>query len=353
MRSRSVHQAIPQAILAMGAAAALAGCSPKSAPAPTPSVLVRTQAAVQGAVPDVVTVYGAAAPATGALQTLSLKQPARVDAILVAPGAVVTAGQRLLSYTLNPAAVGAYRQATAAVTLAQAQLAHATQLFAQQLATRDQVAQAEAGLRTAQANLAALSQQGAGVASGGVAAPFDGVVVSIPVAVGDQPMAGAPLVSVARKGGLVITAGFDPATAARLRVGQPATLQSLAAGLPAVQGSVLRVSGALNPRTRLIDADIAAPGGSLILGDAYRAMVTIGQVSGWLAPHIGVLNDSQGDYVFQVSGGHARRVDVSLIRSDGDIDVIQGPLDPHLPLVADGAYQLEAGALVRTASTAR
>ena len=345
MRSRSISPAI----LAVGAAAALAACSPKPATPPTPSVLVRTQAAVQGTVPDVVTVYGAVAPATGALQTLSLKQPARVDAILVAPGAVVTAGQQLLTYTLNPASVGAYRQATAAVTLAQAQVAHASQLFAQQLATRDQVALAEAGLRTAQANLAALSQQGAGVASGGVAAPVDGVVVSIPVAVGDQPMAGAPLVSVARRGGLVVTAGFDPAAAARLRVGQPATLQSLA-GLPAVQGSVLRISGALNPRTRLIDADIAAPGGSLILGDAYRAAVTVGQVSGWLAPHIGVLNDSRGDYVFQVSGGRARRVDVSLIRSDGNIDVVQGPLDPHLPLVADGAYQLEAGALVRTAA---
>ncbi|MDB5495213.1 MAG: efflux transporter periplasmic adaptor subunit [Phenylobacterium sp.] len=346
MRSRS----IPPAILAVGAVAALAACSPKPAPPPAPSVLVRTQAAVQGTVPDVVTVYGAAAPATGALATLSLRQPAQVDAILVAPGAVVTAGQRLLSYTLNPASVAAYRQATAALALAQAQVAHANQLFAQQLATRDQVAQAEASLRTAQANLAALSQQGAGVASGAVATPVDGVVVSIPVAVGDQTAAGAPLVTVARRGGLVITAGFEPAAAARLRVGQPATLQSLAAGLPAVQGSVARVSGALNPRTRLIDADIAAPGGSLILGDAYRAMVTVGQVSGWLAPHVGVLNDGQRDYVFQVSGGHARRVDVSLIRSDGNIDVVQGPLDPHLPLVADGAYQLEAGALVRTAS---
>jgi hypothetical protein len=33
----------------------------------------------------------------------------------------------------------------------------------------------------------------------------------------------------------------------------------------------------------------------------------------------------------------------------GDIDVLQGPLDPHRPLVVDGAFQLEPGALVRTA----
>jgi RND family efflux transporter MFP subunit len=326
----------------------LAACSKPPPAAPTPSVLVRTQAATQGAVPDVVTVYGAVGPATGALQTLSLAQPAQVDAILVMPGAMVKAGQRLLAYRLDPASVSAYRQATAAVTLAQAQQAHASQLFAQQLATRDQVAQAEAGLRSAQANLTALTQQGAGVASGGVAAPFDGVVVSIPVAVGELTAAGAPLATVARNGGLVITAGFDPAVAPQIRAGQPATVQSLSGG-QTLSGHVLRVSGALNPRTRLLDADIAVSGGNPILGDAFRASVTVGQVTGWIAPHASVLNDGQNDYVFQVDGGKARRVDVKLIRSTGDVDVIQGPLDPRLPLVADGAYQLENGAQVRTA----
>jgi hypothetical protein len=147
----------------------------------------------------------------------------------------------------------------------------------------------------------------------------------------------------------VITAGFDPGAAARLRVGQPATVQSLSGG-QAAPGQVLRVSGALNPRTRLLDADIGVPDRSLILGDAFRVTVTVGQVAGWIAPHASVLNDGRRDYVFQVSGGKARRIDVNLIRSAGDVDVIQGPLDPRLPLVADGAYQLDNGAQVRTAS---
>jgi RND family efflux transporter MFP subunit len=334
------------AVLAVGAVLALAGCSRPAPAPPSPSVLVRVQHPTQGAVPDEVTVYGAATPATGALQTLSLDQPAQVDAILVAPGAVVKVGQRLLSYSLDPVAVSAYRQATAALAVAQAQQAHASQLFAQQLATRDQVAQAEAGLRSAQASLAALKQQGAGVASGGVSAPFDGVVVTIPVAAGDQTAGGAPLATIARSGGLVITAGFNPGDAARLRVGQSATLQGLSGG-QTVAGRVLRVSGALNPRTRLLDADIGVTGGGLILGDAFRATVTIGQVSGWIAPHASVLNDGQRDYVFQVRNSRAQRVDVSLIRSAGAVDVLQGPIDPQLPLVTDGAYQLETGAQVR------
>ncbi len=343
MNSRPVRPAL----LAVAAAVALTSCSSPPAAPPTPSVLVRTQPATRGAVPDVVTVYGTAGPASGALQTLSLDQPAQVKAILVAPGARVKAGQRLITYSLDPQSVSAYRQATAALKLAQAQQAHVSQLFAQQLATRDQAAQAEAQVRTAQASLAALSQQGAGIAAGGVSAPFDGVVVSILVAPGQQTPAGGALATIARSSGLVVTAGFDPGAAARLRVGQPATLQSLSGG-PAVPGRVLRVSGALNARTRLIDADIGVTGG-LILGDAFRAAVTVGQVTGWIAPHVGVLNDGQRDYVFQIASGRALRIDVSIIRNAGAVDVIEGPLDSRLPLVADGAYQLDNGALVRTA----
>jgi RND family efflux transporter MFP subunit len=339
---------VRSSLLAASAAVTLTACSgpPPAPPTPMPSVLVRTQPATQGAVPDELTVYGGAAPSSGALQTLSLDQPAQVNTILVAPGALVKAGQRLITYSLDPQSVSAYRNAAAAVKLAQAQQAHATQLFVQQLATRDQVAQADTALHTAESSLAALVQQGAGVSAGGVSAPFDAVVVTIPVAAGDQTAAGAALVTLARAGGLVITAGFDPASAARLRVGQPATVQSLSGG-PAMPGRVLRVSGALNPRTRLLDADIGVSGG-LILGDALRAAVTVGQISGWIAPHVGVLNDGQRDYVFQVAAGRARRVDVRVIRNAGPIDVIQGPLDSRLPLVADGAYQLENGALVRT-----
>jgi RND family efflux transporter MFP subunit len=344
MTSRS----LPFALTLAAAISAMTGCSKPAPQAPAPSVLVRTQPATQGAVPDVVTVYGAAAPATGALQTLSLDQPAQVDAVLVAPGSVVKAGQPILSYSLDPMSVSAYRQAQAALKLAQTQQAHANALLAQQLATRDQVAQAETAVQTAQATLAALSQQGADVTSGRVNAPFDGVVVSIPVAVGDQTAGGAPLATVARGSGLVITAGFDPGVAARLRAGQTATVQRLSGGAT-LPGHVLRVGGALNAKTRLVDADIGVSGGGLILGDAFRATVTVGLVSGWIAPHVSVLNDGQRDYVFQVAGAHARRVNVSVIRNAGDVDILEGPLDARLHLVSDGAYQLEDGAQVRTA----
>ena len=88
---------------------------------------------------------------------------------------------------------------------------------------------------------------------------------------------------------------------------------------------------------------------AVIPGDAFRVTVTVGQVQGWLAPHRAVLNDTQGDYVFQVSGARAVRVPVTVVSTSGDTDVLQGALDASRPLVVDGAFQLQPGALVRAA----
>lgn len=326
----------------------LAACGKPAAPPAEPSVLVTTQPARQGVAPYLVTVYGAATPATDALRTLSLQQPAQVRAIAVTPGAPVRAGQRLIDYTLSAGAVSAYRQAAAALRLAKAEQLHANQLFAQQLATKDQVAQADAAVNTAQAALAAFAEQGAGSSAGGLTAPFDGFVVAIPVAAGDLAQPGAPLITVARRSGLVVTAGFEPTDAQRLRAGQPASVVDLSGG-QSLQGAVLRIATALNPKTRLIDGDIKVPA-PLIPGDSFRVTVSVGQIQGWLAPHRAVLNDAQGDYVFQVSGTRAVRVPVSVVSTSGDTDVLQGALDARRPLVVDGAFQLQPGALVRTAA---
>jgi RND family efflux transporter MFP subunit len=325
----------------------LAACGKPAAPPAQPSVLVTTQPARQGNAPYEVTVYGSAMPATDALRTLTLQQPAQVRTIAVTPGAPVRAGQRLIDFVLSASAVAAYRQAEAALRLAKAQQLHANQLLAQQLATKDQVAQADAAVNTAQAALTALAQQGAGSSAGGLTAPFDGFVVAIPVAAGDLVQPGAPLITVARRSGLVVTAGFEPVDAQRLRTGQPASVLDLSGG-QSLPGTVLRVATALNPKTRLIDGDIKVPA-AVIPGDAFRVTVTVGQVQGWLAPHRAVLNDTQGDYVFQVSGARAVRVPVTVVSTSGDTDVLQGGLDASRPLVVDGAFQLQPGALVRTA----
>jgi membrane fusion protein (multidrug efflux system) len=310
------------------------------------SVLVQTEAPKQGSVPDVIAAYGSAAPAMDGGMTLSVQQDGRVLAIAVTPGEMVRAGDRLIDFSASATASSTYQQAMNALALARTQRAHTAQLLAQQLATRDQLAQADKAVADAQAVLDALEREGAGRPVRTLAAPFDGVVTTIPVTQGQRVPPSAPLLTLTRLDGLVVTIGIEPGDRTRVRAGQKVRLDPLAGGT-SLDGQLIRVDGVLNPRTRLIDADVSVPKGAVMSGEAFRADVTVGELQGWIVPHDAVLIDAKGAYVFQVSAGKAARVDVSVVKTVGETDIVEGLLDPQHPLVVQGNYQLSNGTTVR------
>jgi membrane fusion protein (multidrug efflux system) len=312
-----------------------------------PSVLVQTEMPYQGTLPDILTVYGTAMPALNGRMTLSMQQNGRVTAIAVTPGEKVQAGQHLLEFTVSAAESSTFKQAVNALSLAQAERAHTVQLLRQQLATRDQLAQAEKAVSDAQAALDALRREGAGEPVRNLDAPFDGIVETIPVAQGVRTQAGVPLLTLTRLDGLVVTVGIEPGEQARVSPGQPVRLTPLMGGGESINGHLLRVDAVLNPKTRMVDADIAVPGGKVMPGAAFRADIDIGQIRGWVVPHDAVLADGKGTYVFQVTGGKATRVDVALVGSRGGQEAITGALDPARALVTQGNYQLDDGMAVR------
>lgn len=319
-----------------------------------PSVLVKTQAPQRGSLPETVTAYGTAVPAINGGMTLSVQAEGRVMHLLVTPGEAVHAGQALLEFQLSAAASSAYEQAQSTLKLARQEQARTARLLAQQLATRDQQAQADKAVGDAQAALTALEQENGGKPRQTITAPFDGVVGAIPVAQGDRVQPGVALVTVTRAGGLVITVGIEPAQRRRLKLGQAATLISLDAGPdgapePALHGKLVRVDKALNPKTRLVDADLVPDNGAdePLQGQAFRADIEVGQMPGWLLPRDAVLDDEQGAYLFQVADGKAVRVNVKRIGGDDGTTVVEGPLDPARPLVTIGNYQLADGMAVR------
>jgi hypothetical protein len=144
--------------------------------------------------------------------------------------------------------------------------------------------------------------------------------------------------------------GLEPGDRDRVRARQTVHLTPIGAG-PRLDGQILRVDGVLNPKTRLVDADVSVPPGAVMSGTAYRADITVGQLQGWIVPHDAVLTDDKGAYVFQVAGNTASRVDVSVAGSVGSDDVIDGKLDPARSLVVQGNYQLSDHATVRVGGT--
>lgn len=328
------------------ALALLCFCNAEGAEEASGTVLVGTQTPRFGTMADIVTAFGAAVRAPDGGMTLSLPADSRVMRIAVNAGEAVQRGQALMSLRLSAAAASTYAQAASAVKLAKLEQERYARLLSQQLATRDQVAQAEKALGDAEAALAALDAEQGGQPDQVIAAPFAGVVGSIPVSQGDRVAAGAALITLTRAGGLVVTAGVEPAERGRIKAGQHVHLTPLSRGVPATHGTVVRVARMLNPKTRLLDVDVA-PVGELLQGEAFQADIEAAQLKGWLVPRDAVLRDDEGDHLFQVQDGKAQRVAVRRLGGDGDISVVDGPLDAKRPLVISGNYQLSDGAAVR------
>ncbi|NQE61701.1 efflux RND transporter periplasmic adaptor subunit [Caulobacter sp. RHG1] len=328
-------------------ALALSGCGPAASPTPpTPSVAVTTAKAARGGLPAIVSGYGTVSPTLDGAQTLSSAQPGQVVGLTTTPGAAVQAGQALLTFAVAPTARGTYQQAITALATAQKQRANTAQLLAQQLATTDQLAQADKAVTDARVVLDALGAEGASQAVRTFVAPFDGVVTAIPVALGDRTAAGAPLVTVARNDGLVVTVGIDPALRSGVAAGQSASLTRLSGG-QALTGRVVRADSALNPRTRLVDVDIAFPTGALLPGEALQAAISTNTMSGWIVPHAAVVTATAPTRIFQVAGGKAHAVPVRLLLSSDAGDVVEGAVDAASPVIVDGAYQVSDGDAVR------
>lgn len=328
----------------------LAGCGAESDETKSGphSVMVSTVAAQQGALPQTVAAYGSVAPALNGAQTFSEAQPGQVTSLLVTPGAQVRRGQALAVFVPAPASRSGYLQAVEALNSARKQRATTAQLLAQQLATQDQLVQADKAVADARTALAALQAEGAGRAVHTLTAPYDGIVTTISVAQGDRTPAGATLLTVARAGGIVATAGIDPAERGTVAVGQSASLRRLSGG-PALAGHVLRVSQAVNARTRLIDVDIAFPGGALLPGEAIQVAIMTGHVSGWVVPHRAVVTAGGSPHVFQLLGDKAKAVPVTILLASDAGDVVSGAIVPQRRLIVDGAYQVSDGDSVRWA----
>ena len=212
---------IPAAVLAVAVLTAFPAkaAAPPVAPDDSGSVLVQTEALRRGEFPELLVAYGSAAPARDGGLTLSLQQDGRIQAVDVTPGEIVRKGDRLIEFGASAAAASTFAQAASALGLARTQRAHAAQLLVQQLATRDQLAQADKALSDAQSTLDALSREGAGHPVQSLTAPFDGIVATIPVSTGDRVQPGVPLLTLTRLDGLVVTVGLEPALRGKVAAG--------------------------------------------------------------------------------------------------------------------------------------
>jgi RND family efflux transporter MFP subunit len=318
------------------------------APADTQSVLVTTIAVKSGAIPRSVTAYGTIGASPGATDTITLAYAGLVTQVDVAPGAAVHQGQTLAIIGTAPAARAAYAQAEAAVRAAAQTLSHTRALLAGHLATTIQLAQAEQAETNAIAARNALRLDGSSRASATLRAPYDGVVTAVAASPGAALQPGAPIITLLRAHALVATIGLDPREAAMVHTGDQVAVTPMSdATGPALRGRVVAIGAMVNPLSGLVDATIALPASQYLVGEAVTAEIDIGTARGIIVPRDAALPDGRHYQLWQIDHGHARPVRVSIVTSTASSAVVTGPIDPALPIVVSGNYQLTPGIAVR------
>ncbi|MEO8777441.1 MAG: efflux RND transporter periplasmic adaptor subunit [Rhodanobacter sp.] len=340
------------ALLLCGLLAACSHATPDEDEAAVPAgqVAVTTVVAVQQTFHHTVEAWGSATGDPQHARSISLAHGGQVTALQVAAGQTVTRGQPLLTITPDPAARAAFQQAQTALTASRGELTRTEQLAAQRLATQSQLAAAHKALADAQSALDAQRAMGGGGVTETVSAPAAGVITLLQVGLGERVAANAPLLAFTPAHALLGLFGVQPEDGAQLRPGMAVQVRPVYGSNAAFVGKLRMVAQSIDAQTHLLTAQVelpAAASDSLIAGAPLDAQIRTEDFTAWAVPRNAVLHDEQGDYLFQVENGHAKRIHVKLRSPDGKTVGVEGPLDPQATVIVLGIYELNDGDAVR------
>lgn len=252
----------------------VAGCALQAQPVPSPAdpepVAVRVAPVETHTQAPPVRTSGQLA--SKAETPLAFKIGGYVAEILVEEGARVRAGQVLAR--LNTAEVDAQiAQAQTALDKAERDLRRAERLFADRVATQEQVENAQSGFDAAQAAFegVAFSRRHAVIR-----APEDGRILRRLREENEYVSAGKTLVVLAsRRQGFVVRVGLADRDVVRLQVGDQAQLQFDAFPDQRVRGTVTEVAEAADPYSGTFEVEIRVHAGALPLKSGFIAKVDL------------------------------------------------------------------------------
>ena len=308
---------------------------------------VKVQDPKRGSIPELIYAYGTAVPTSSAQQTESFQRDGMISDLYVEVGDQFKKGDQLLDFGASPAAVVAYEQAKTTLSLKQRALERKRQLFKQQLATRDDVDNAEKDLSDAKSTVEMYEKIGSVKPSEILCAPFDGVVTAISVNKGDRISAGAPLMTLSRPDHLILSVGVEADALAKVKSDQPVHLTSLLPGRKPRDGKVKRIGIAVDPKTRQVPVFVEVPDRMALSGENFKAGIEVGKFQGWVVPRDSIGSNSRGTFIFQIDEGHAKQVYVNVIGTVASNSVVEGDVDSQKEIILSGNYQVNDGDAVQ------
>jgi len=248
----------------------------------------------------------------------------------------------------------------AAVAFARQQAQRAGELFTAGAISRQELEQAETGLRTAEANLRALSaqvqQQQVQLRYFTVAAPTAGVIGDIPVRVGNQVSPQTMLTTIDQNETLELNVNVPIERAGELRSGMPIQLFPNDSAEPMATTAIDFISPRVDDQTQsvLVKGQVRNPDGKLRAAQYVRARIIWKTTEGLVVPVTAVLRISGQFFAFVVeeAGGKMvakqRAIKVGPIAGN-NYPVLEG-IKPGERVVVSGAQKLADGAPIQAAA---
>jgi RND family efflux transporter MFP subunit len=277
--------------------------------------------------------------------TLSFKLGGVIASVPVDEGRTVRAGEVLAALDLGEIDPGVTR-ARSAADKAERDLARARRLYADSVATREQVEDAETGRDVAQAELQGVAFNRRHAV---IVAPADGVILRRHAEPGELVQAGTPILTLgSRARGQVVRAGLADRDVVRIRKGDPATVRFDALPGREFRGTVSEIAAAADPATGTFQVEVSLPEGAGLASGLVGVIEIQPAASGAVTVvPIEALLEADGSsgtvFVLAPDGRHAEKRAVRLAFLDGNRVAIAAGLEGVAKVVTDGAAYLDPG----------
>lgn len=311
---------------------------------------VRTIPLQKGKIAEHILVYGSVIAAPGALRTVSLPFESQVVGVMVNAGQEVAKGDHLLRVQPSPDTRLRLQEAQNAHTLAQQRYRQLKRQRQQKLATNAQLLQARQALDQARLRLESMQKRGID-GERTIAAEVDGLVKTIAAQEGAIVAAGNPIMQIVAQNRIEVLLGVETEDISRVHDGQAVVLTRVnAPAEPRVDGTVRRISYAVDPATRLVDVFVTPVSTKgFLLGETVQGKIVIRSADGWIVPRSAVLLEGDRHILFTVRQGLAVQHTVAIgIENARQYQVIGKDLQAGEPVVVSGNYALADGMAVTT-----
>lgn len=206
-------------------------------------------------------------------------------------------------------------------------------------ADKEQVEMSRAQLEAARANYS----------NSIITAPIDGVVTARRINPGEMASPTMPVVTIVNLDKVVVETNVSEDLVNTLEVGQEVEVKVAAASDKPFTGEITNIALAADKATKAFPIKIQIENKSHILKPGMFAEVKLGGgTEALLVPRDAVMSGEEGDFVFVVENGTAKRRGVITGASDGKSIVITSGLEEGEEVVAVGQHYLEDGMKVNT-----